>query len=72
MASPWQLALGKVTRVRSAEPVVAAGVTADDEKLPVFAATGAWLLTGFVGVIAGGLLVGGADWSADGSAGRGR
>ena len=44
--------------MRSAEPVVAAGGAADDEKLPVFTATGAGLLTGFVGVVAGGLLVG--------------
>ena len=53
------MALGKATRVRSAEPVVAAGgAAAANEKLPVFAATGAGLLTGFVGVVAGRIFVG--------------
>ena len=59
MASSWQLALGKATSLRSAEPVVAAGgATVDDEELPVAAATDAKPLTGFVGVAVGELLAG--------------
>lgn len=58
MASSWQLALGKATSLRSAEPVVAAGGATDDEELPVAAATGAGPLTGFVGVTVGELLAG--------------